>query len=265
MTTNKSPLRYPGGKTRACKVLDEVVSRHFDLSRFNSVVSPFFGGGSFEFYLQRKYGFRLVVNDKFTPLYSFWKQVKTDKAVLCDELRKTIPITKERFAEHRRTIMGLGGDTLQQAIQYFILNRCSFSGSTLSGGFSQEASNGRFTPSSIDRIAALDFADIEIHNADFLEFVESALVAEPDSLVFLDPPYFLEKKSKLYGNNGDMHESFNHESLYGMLRTKKNWVLTYNNCEFIRNMYRDFTVIDVNWSYGMNKSKESSEIIIVSN
>jgi hypothetical protein len=30
-------------------VLDEVVSRHFDLSRFNSVVSPFFGGGSFEF------------------------------------------------------------------------------------------------------------------------------------------------------------------------------------------------------------------------
>jgi site-specific DNA-adenine methylase len=52
-------------------VLDEVVSRHFDLSRFNSVVSPFFGGGSFEFYLQRKYGFRLVVNDKFTPLYSF--------------------------------------------------------------------------------------------------------------------------------------------------------------------------------------------------
>jgi hypothetical protein len=56
--------------------------------------------------------------------------------------------------------MGLGGDTLQQAIQFFILNRCSFSGSTLSGGFSQEASNGRFTPS-IDRIAALDFADIE--------------------------------------------------------------------------------------------------------
>jgi hypothetical protein len=91
--------------------------------------------------------------------------------------------------------MGLGGDTLQQAIQYFILNRCSFSGSTLSGGFSQEASNGRFTPSSIDRIAALDFADIEIHNADFLEFVESALVAEPDSLVFGSAVFFRESQS----------------------------------------------------------------------
>jgi hypothetical protein len=62
--------------------------------------------------------------------------------------------------------MGLGGDTLQQAIQYFILNRCSFSGSTLSGGFSQEATGGsRRRPSTV---AALDFADIEIHNADFL-------------------------------------------------------------------------------------------------
>jgi hypothetical protein len=66
MTTNKSRSDTPV-ENRACKVLDEVVSRHFDLSRFNSVVSPFFGG-SFEFYLQRKYGFRLVVNDKFTPL-----------------------------------------------------------------------------------------------------------------------------------------------------------------------------------------------------
>jgi DNA adenine methylase len=151
--------------------------------------------------------------------------------------------------------MGLGGDTLQQAIQYFILNRCSFSGSTLSGGFSQEASNGRFTPSSIDRIAALDFADIEIHNADFFGFVESALVAEPDSLCFGSAVFFREK-SKLYRNNGDMHESFNHESLYGMLRTKKlgaNLQQLRVYPEYVQN----FTVIDVNWSYGMNKSKES--------
>lgn len=264
MTTNKSPLRYPGGKTRACKILDDVILQHFDLSQFKSVMSPFFGGGSFEFYLQNKYGFKLIVNDKFIPLYNFWKQVKTDKAVLCEELRKTIPITKEQFAEHRKTIMDLHDDMLQQSILYFILNRCSFSGSTLSGGFSQEASNKRFTPSSIDRIASLDFTDIEIYNEDFFEFIDNVLVAEPDSLLFLDPPYYLEKKSKLYGNNGDMHENFNHELLYEILQTKKNWVLTYNNCEFIRNIYKDFIVIDASWSYGMNNSKISSEIVIVS-
>lgn len=261
---NKSPLRYPGGKTRACKIIDDIILHHFDLNQVKAVVSPFFGGGSFEFYLQNKYGLKLIVNDKFTPLYNFWKQVKTDKVVLCEELRTVLPVSKEQFAEYRKTIMNLHDDTLQQAIQYFIINRCSFSGSTLSGGFSQEASNKRFTPSSIDRISSLDFTNIEIYNDDFYEFVNKAFVVEPDSLLFLDPPYYLEKKSKLYGNNGDMHENFNHELLFELLQIKKNWVLTYNSCDYIRNLYKDFIMINVNWSYSMNKTKESSEIIIIS-
>ena len=53
-------------------------------------------------------------------------------------------------------------------------------------------------------------------------------------LCFLDPPYYLEKKSKLYGNNGDMHEDFNHNELYNCLKDRKNWIMTYNNCEFIK-------------------------------
>ena len=49
---NKSPLRYPGGKTRACKVLDQIISNHLKISNIKNIVSPFFGGGSFEFYMQ---------------------------------------------------------------------------------------------------------------------------------------------------------------------------------------------------------------------
>ena len=37
-----------------------------------------------------------------------------------------------------------------------------------------------------------------------------------------------------------------------------------NYCEYIKNLYKDYLIIDVNWSYGMNKSKASSEIIIIS-
>ncbi len=51
-TTNISPLRYPGGKTRACKIIDNIILQHFDITCFDTIVSPFFGGGSFEFYLQ---------------------------------------------------------------------------------------------------------------------------------------------------------------------------------------------------------------------
>jgi DNA adenine methylase len=259
---NISPLRYPGGKTRACKIIDNIILEHFDMKSFNTVISPFFGGGSFEFYLQNKYKLKLVVNDKFTPLYNFWLQVKTDKNLLCEELRKINSVSKEQFTNYRNIIMNLNDEVLQQSLQYFIINRCSFSGSTLSGGFSEEASSKRFTPSSINRIESLDFSNIEIHNLDFSDFITQNVY--DNSLMFLDPPYYLEKKSKLYGKNGDMHEDFNHELLFELLNKRKNWVLTYNNCDYIRKMYKDYILLDVNWSYGMNKSKESSEIIIIS-
>ena len=259
---NISPLRYPGGKTRACKIIDNILLEYFDITNFDTIISPFFGGGSFEFYLQNKYRFKLIVNDKFIPLYNFWKQVKINKTILCDELRKIKSVSKEQFIAYRTTIMNLNDDILQQSIQYFIINRCSFSGSTLSGGFSQEASNKRFTLSSINKIEELDFTNIEIYNDDFYEFINNFNISS--SLMFLDPPYYLENKSKLYGNNGDLHQDFNHELLFDLLNTKKNWIITYNNCEYIRNLYKDFIIIDVNWSYGMNTSKSSSEIIIIS-
>jgi DNA adenine methylase len=267
MTANVSPLRYPGGKTRACKIIEKVIIEHLDITSFDTIISPFFGGGSFEFYMQNKYGVMLIANDKHTPLYNFWKQVNIDKEALCEGLRAiaTVSVSKEQFVGYRKTIMDLDADTLQQAIQYFVINRCSFSGSTLSGGFSEEASCKRFTPSSIQKIEALDFTNIEIYNEDFYDFLTHTHLRQyPNALLFLDPPYYLERKSKLYGNNGDLHEGFDHLRLFNLVKDeKRNWVLTYNNCAFIRDLYKDFTIIDVNWKYGMNTSKQSSEIIII--
>lgn len=263
ITTNSSPLRYPGGKTRACKIIDDIISQHFDLQQFDTLLSPFFGGGSFEFYFQNKYNYNLCVNDKFTPLYNFWKQIKINKNELCTELKKIPQITKDDFMMYRQTILELNDNILQQAIQYFIINRCSFSGATLSGGFSEEASKKRYTPSSINKIEELDFSSINLFNLDFEDFISSQLT--PTSLMFLDPPYYLNKNSKLYGNNGDMHEYFDHQKLFDLIKTKNNWIITYNDCEYIRNLYKDYIILEASWSYGMNKTKKSSEIIIISN
>ena len=99
-------------------------------------------------------------------------------------------------------------------------------------------------------------------SGDFEYFINN--FTNEKTIIFLDPPYYLEKQSKLYGNNGDMHENFNHQMLFDLIKTKKNWIITYNNCEYIKNLYKDYLIIDVNWSYGMNKTKSSSEIIILS-
>ena len=261
MSKNESPLRYPGGKTRACKPLDAILKEHYNVNDFDTVVSPFFGGGSFEFHLQNTYGLKIVANDKFTPLVHFWVMCKMRPNELASRLETELgKVTKEVFSEYRNEIMNTR-DVFTQSVMYFIINRCSFSGATLSGGFSQEASTKRFTQSSIDKIRRLKLDRFEIYSTDFEPFIYS--YTEDKSLLFLDPPYYLEKKSKLYGKNGDMHEDFDHDKLYETLSKKKNWLLTYNNCEYIRDKYKDFKIIETSWSYGMNKSKESSEIVIL--
>ena len=99
-------------------------------------------------------------------------------------------INKEDFTNLRVKIMD-EKNKLNQSIMYFIINRCSFSGATLSGGFSLEASKKRFTKSSIDRIKKLDLAYFDIYNLDFKEFINNNY--DKKNLIFLDPPYYLKK------------------------------------------------------------------------
>lgn len=264
ITNNISPLRYPGGKTRACKILDDIIQEYFNIYDIEILLSPFIGGGSFEFYFQNKYKKKIIANDKFTPLYNFWMQIKNNKELLYNELIKISNISKEDFINYRKNILNLNDNILEQSIYYFIINRCSFNGSTLSGGFSEEASKKRYTLSSIEKINKLNLDYIELYNLDFEDFILNNCNIN-NSLLYLDPPYYLEKKSKLYGYNGDLHEEFDHIKLYNIIITKKKWLITYNNCDYIKDLYKKFIIIEVNWSYSMNKSKKSSEIVIISN
>ncbi|AUT19120.1 hypothetical protein DSLPV1_149 [Dishui lake phycodnavirus 1] len=258
----KSPLRYPGGKTRACKTLLDIVDReHFDTSE---VVSPFCGGASFEFYLHETRGTRLILNDKFEPLVNFWSACKHDKDHLCDALERTreAGVSKDDFKRMRETIM-TEPNTLERAKKYFVINRCSFSGATLSGGFSEESSKKRFTKSSIERVRDLDLSDVDVHNDDFETFLAIHGNGKK-GFVFVDPPYYLESKSRLYGKNGDLHENFDHAGLRRELeKCTRPWLLTYNDSPYIRELYKDHGIIDVSWSYGMNSTKASSEIVIL--
>jgi DNA adenine methylase len=261
---NKSPLRYPGGKTRACKILNDIMIKHFEIEKFDNIISPFFGGGSFEFYIQNTYNLNIIANDKFKPLYNFWHICINENNKLCEKLNGNINnVTKEKFILFRKQIMN-EENNLIQAYLYFIINRCSFSGSTLSGGFSLESSEKRFTESSILKIKQLNLTNFTIFNNDYKDFlIQNKNNKNNKNLIFLDPPYYLEKKSKLYGNNGDMHENFDHDELFKFISKENNWIITYNNCDYIKTLYKNFKIIETNWSYGMNKSKKSSEIVII--
>lgn len=267
----KSPLRYPGGKTRSRKILYTILIENFDIRLLKKIISPFFGGGSFEFYLMEKLNVLVMGNDKFVPLWQFWNICILDRETLVKNVHHNRKIMlnseddgKSHFSNLRNNIMNIADD-VEQAVDYFIINRCSFSGATLSGGFSSESMKSRFTESCIERLKNLDTSKLSIENLDGVEFIEKQCDENNDEVIlFVDPPYYLNKGSNLYGNNGDLHKDFDHDKLFESLKSKKRWILTYNNCDFIRNLYRDFKIIEASWTYGMNKSKKSSEIIIIS-
>ena len=81
----KTPLRYPGGKSRACTKMGE----HFpDLKEYTEFREPFLGGGSVALYVTRMYPYLKVwVNDLYEPLANFWTRLQQDGDSLYSDIK----------------------------------------------------------------------------------------------------------------------------------------------------------------------------------
>ncbi len=244
-----SPLRYPGGKTRAVKL----ITRLFP-SGISRLCSPFFGGGSIELKCASK-GILVFGYDIFQPLVDFWSVLLDRPEELAEAVEREFPLPKDRFY-HFQKIQSQLPTKLERAAVFYILNRSSYSGSTLSGGMSP--GHPRFTKTSIDRIRHFFNPNIRVEHADFRE----SIARHADSFLYLDPPYLID--NHLYGKNGDTHKNFSHEDLRDTLKGRDSWILSYNNCDTILKWYSEYEILFPDWKYGMSKNKESREVIILS-
>ena len=70
----KTPLRYPGGKSKAVTKL----SKYFpDMSDIKEYREPFLGGGSVAIAITKQYpSIDIWVNDLYEPLYNFWVELR---------------------------------------------------------------------------------------------------------------------------------------------------------------------------------------------
>lgn len=247
-----SLLRYPGGKFRSAHKIASIIPE-------KEVCSPFFGGGSVEFALAQK-GVKVQAYDAFHSLVCFWKWVQKDPNKLATEVYKYFPLNPGDFRILQEQLTEFNveeTDTIDVATIFYVLNRASFSGSTLSGGSSPE--HPRFNKQSIERLSNFSMKNITIEKADF----KVSIPLNSDKFLYCDPPYLLSKTaSSLYGAKGNLHRFFDHESLRELLIKRNGWLLSYNDCEAVRKMYSGFKIEPISWAYGMNKSKQSSEILI---
>lgn len=256
-------FRYVGGK---CDIAEQLVER-FPRNIYE-YREPMLGGGSVLLCARaHDVAEHYWGNDKFKHLYCFWKMAQIRNSQLhkvimgiYEDCDKDPQLLHDMFEEARST------KTLTEfeaAVYCFFLNRCTFSGTILSGGFSLSAAQDRFTRSAVDRILKLEdpLRDVRITNYDFAEVIEDE---SKRAFLFVDPPYLNPTKNKLYGNKGKLG-TFDHELLARLLRkTNHQFMLTHRESPEIRALYQDWANIEtLDKVYGMTKPGTTEKKVIV--
>ena len=128
----KTPLRYPGGKSRAAKYL---VSKMPDFKEYRE---PFIGGCSVAIEVCKQYpNADIWINDLYKPLYNFYVQLRDNELELVPliaDFKKEHEVpdkASQLFDEAKEGLESKGNDAVLRAAYFYIINKCSFSGLTM--------------------------------------------------------------------------------------------------------------------------------------
>ena len=252
MKSLKTPLRYPGGKSRACIKLEQFIP---DLRDYKEYREPFLGGGSVAIHITKKYPhLDIWVNDLYEPLYNFWCELRDNGRKVRDELvqlkyRHPEPVSaKILFLDAKEKVNDESISNTSRAVAFYIVNKCSFSGLTESSSFSKQASENNFSMRGIDKLLGYSqiIKDWKITNVRY----QQLLTDERNIFTYLDPPY--EIGSNLYGRKGSMHKSFDHDTFATICdRFVGPQLISYNSSQLIRERFEGWTAAEFAHTYTM--------------
>ena len=270
MKSLKTPLRYPGGKSRACTKLDQFFP---DLRDYKEYREPFLGGGSVAIHITKKYPHLQVwVNDLYEPLVNFWKTLQDDGYALykrLQELKSRYPdrgSAKGLFLEAKELVNDDSVSPLYRACAFYVINKCSFSGLTESSSFSAQASDNNFSMRGIEKLTGYSdiIKDWKITNLRYQELLSD----DKKTFLYLDPPY--EIGSNLYGKKGSMHKGFDHDGFATICdRFISPQLISYNSSQLIKDRFKEYKTGEFDLTYTMRsvgeymrEQKERKELLL---
>ena len=252
MKSHKTPLRYPGGKSRACTKIGQFLPNMYSYKEFRE---PFLGGGSVAIYLTKMYpSLSIWVNDLYEPLVNFWKEIQHSGEELCTtltdlKLKNPNPDSaKELFLESKKIINSQDKSKLERAVAFYVVNKCSFSGLTESSSFSAQASDSNFSMRGIEKLTGYQeiIEDWKITNLSY----EDLLTDWKDTFIYLDPPYDI--KDNLYGKSGEMHKKFDHDKFAKDCDDHTaDMMISYNSSQLIKNRFKNWNAVEFDLTYTM--------------
>ena len=251
----KTPLRYPGGKSRAVVKLLQFLP---DLSQVKEYREPFIGGGSVAIEITKRYPkIEIWVNDLYEPLYNFWCELQHNGSDMQKELvnLKGVHCNQDSarclFQSMKEVINDEEKSNLDRAIAFYIVNKCSFSGLTESSSFSPQASDSNFSLRGIERLT--EYQELIQHWTITNLTYERMLINDWDRkgiFTYMDPPYDI--KDNLYGRKGGMHKGFDHDEFAKNCDEYTSPLLiSYNSDQIVKDRFKEWTVAEFAHTYTM--------------
>jgi DNA adenine methylase len=267
-----SPLRYPGGKGLLSDFLTDLIKLN---NLQGGVYYELYAGGAgaalkllFDGVVRK-----IVINDADYRIYCFWYSVLYDTKRFIALLEQS-NVNIEEWQRQKEIYQNAQHESvLDVGFATFFLNRTNRSGILHKagpiGGKNQDGNyliGARFNKCDLkNRILFIadKVSSIELHNDTTESFLENLRIHGNSKIFFyLDPPYY-HKGKELYLNNYNHSQHLYLSSLLEKSKIKY-WLVSYDNADAIRGMYKQFRKATFNFNYSLQEKKQATELLIFS-
>ncbi len=248
-----SVIAWVGGKKR----LREQIISMFPKEKM-SVYVEVFGGAGWVLFARDKHANYEVYNDFNKNLVLLFRCIKHHR----EELEKEICFnlfSREEFNINKKLLNFDNLTDIQRSAIFFTLLKSSFGSKGL-----DFATRGRSIKNSLSRFEELsDRLDkVVIENKDFENIIK--VYDRKNTLFYLDPPYY--NSERYYNKFETLFEKDDHLRLKKILDdVKGKWILSYNDDEYIRKLYKSYNITEIKRKEGLNaeyNDKKYTELII---
>lgn len=256
-----SPLRYPGGKTKAIGL----ITQYLPDAMPKKILSPFMGGASLELAWANNLDEidEVIACDIFHPLTNFWNHILSDPNKLADQL-ETFQLGDANYRTYKQILKDWYEDPIKnkltdlEAAAHFYYNMQLSYGPMFLGW----TSPGKPTTESdykniIRRIREFKCPKLRVETLPF----DQSLAKYPDHFVYADPPYLLGYDSTVFkaiypNQGGEHHKGFQHELFRDMMLSRKTeWIISYNDCGTIRTWFNGYEQFYPKWQYSYQQGE----------
>lgn len=246
----RAPFAWVGGKSRLASQITEIFPAH------TSYIEVF-GGALSVFYAKRKSKIE-ILNDINGDLINLHRIIKTRPASLTAEIN-TMLKSRELFYNIKFKKIKPRSD-IQRAAFYYYLISLSFGAKTENFAMSKCVRSSKNIYKDF-MLYSKRLKTAVIENMSYEKLIKE--YDNKEALFYVDPPYVGTEKYYKTPNGFNINDHINLADILKNIKGK--FVLSYNDCEVVRDLYKDFKIKRIKTRYSLNaasKSRSANELII---